>query len=147
MRPGSSVRGPSLATLLVAGLDRIFQWAPPGFVVAVPVDGGTQAVLEVGVFRAPAELVVQRRGIDRIPQVVAGAVGDMIEVIRIATHQPQNAAHHRQIVSFALCANEIRAADLTVGQYSPYRAVVVVDVDPVANIGAVAVELDRKSVV
>src|SRR4051812_43136 len=134
MRRGWPAPGPSLATLCVAGLDRVLQWAPPGFVVAVPVDGGTKAVFEVGVLWAPTEFVIQWGRVDRISQVMACAVGDVVEVVRVAAHQPQDGAHHRQIVPFSFCANQIRATDLAVGEDSPHRAVVVLDMYPVANV-------------
>ena len=59
------------------GPDRL----PPPAVGAVPLDSGAQAFVEVGVRWTPAQLVVQRRRIDRIPQVVAGAVARPPEAI------------------------------------------------------------------
>src|ERR1700737_2140553 len=72
---------------------------------------------------------------------MAGAVGDVVEAVGVTAHQPQDCPHDREVVSFSLCANEIRATNLTVGEDPPHRAVVVVDVDPVTNVRTAAVEL------
>ena len=34
--------------------DHVFDWPPPGFVVAIPLDGGAQAFSEIGVLCRPA---------------------------------------------------------------------------------------------
>src|ERR1700761_2422060 len=44
----------SLTTFLVAGLSRVLQRTPPGFVGTIPVDGFAQTLLEVGVLWGPA---------------------------------------------------------------------------------------------
>ena len=89
----------------------------------------------------PAQLVAQRRRVDRVAQVVADAVGDVVEVVGVAAHQLQDRAHHGQVVPLAVGADQIRAPDLAVGEDAPHRAVVVVDVDPVPHVGAGAIEL------
>src|SRR3954471_21521321 len=59
----SSRASTSLTALPVGVLDGVFDWPPPGLVVAIPVDGRAQAVLEFGVLRLPSELAAQRRRI------------------------------------------------------------------------------------
>ena len=57
---------------------------------AVPVDGGCQARLEVAVLGLPAELVTKLRPVDRVPQVVAGPVGDVVARVAGLPHQLQD---------------------------------------------------------
>ncbi len=45
---------------------------------------------------------LQGRRIDRVAQIMPGPVGDMVEVVGVAAHQPQQGAHHREVVALAL---------------------------------------------
>src|SRR5581483_6569685 len=80
-------RGEALAVLLLvvllvlARLDRL----PPGAVLAVPVDGRADAVVEVHL-RLPAERVQLRR-VDRVAPVVAGPVVDAAQQRPIGARQ------------------------------------------------------------
>lgn len=70
----------------VTGLGGLLGRAPPGLVGHVPVDGGLQALGKVGVRRPPAELALQLGAVDGVAAVVAGAVGDPVEVLWILSH-------------------------------------------------------------
>src|SRR5699024_4113061 len=60
--------------------------APPGLVGAVPVDGRGQPGREVPVDRLPPQLLPQPTCVDRVPPVVAGPVGHVVEVVPVAPH-------------------------------------------------------------
>src|SRR5271166_2159073 len=76
----------SLTAFRVAGLGSILQWAPPRFVVAIPLDGVAQAIFEVGMLWRPTQFVVELGRVDGIAQVVADAIGDVVEVVGVAAH-------------------------------------------------------------
>src|SRR5271165_4200874 len=84
----------SLTTFRVAGFGAVLQRTPPPFVVAVPVNGGLRTLAEVGMLWGPAQFVVQRRRVDGVSQVVADAVGDVVEIVGVATHHLQQRAQH-----------------------------------------------------
>ena len=90
-----------LALGAVPGLGGLLGRAPPGLVGHVPVDGGLQALGEVGVGRPPAELALELRGVDGVAAVVAGAVGDPVEVLGVAPHGLQDHAEHGDVVPTA----------------------------------------------
>src|SRR5208283_4987342 len=96
---------------------------------------------EVGMLWGPAQFVVQRRRVDGVSQVVADAVGDVVEIVGVATHHLQQRAQHTQVVALTFGADEVGPADLPFFEDPPHRVVVVVDVDPVADVGAAAVQL------
>src|SRR6201995_4290593 len=77
----------SLTLSFVASLGGVFEGPPPGFVVAIPLDGGAQTFGEIGMLWRPTQFIAQLRRINRIPQVVAHSVDNVIEVIGIASHQ------------------------------------------------------------
>ena len=82
-----SVRSPGwvlLALRAVARLGGLLGRAPPGLVGDVPVDRLLEALGEVGVRRPPAELALELGGVDGVAAVVAGAVGDPVEVLGVA---------------------------------------------------------------
>ena len=85
----------------VAGLGGLLGRAPPGLVGDVPVDGGLQALGEVGVRRPPAELALQLGGVDGVAAVVAGAVGDPVEALGVAPHGLEDHAQHGDVVPTA----------------------------------------------
>ena len=81
------------------------------------------------------------RRVDRIPKVVAGPVDDVIEVVGIASHQFEQGPQHREVVAFAVGADQIGPPGATAVENAADRAVVIVDVDPVPDVGAGAVQL------
>ena len=130
----------------VARLRGLLGRAPPGLVLHVPVDGGLQALGEVGVRRPPAELALQLGGVDGVAAVVAGAVGDPVEVLGVASHGRKDHAQHGDVVPLAVRADEVGLPHAAAGQDVPDGAGVVLGVDPVADVLAAAVELGAHAV-
>ena len=73
----------------------------------------------------PAQFVAQLRRIDGVPQVVADAVDNVVEVVGIAAHQLEQRAQHREVVALAVGADQIGLPGLTAVQDAPDRVVVV----------------------
>ena len=57
---------------------------------------------EVGVRRPPAQLAPELGGVDGVAAVVAGAVGDPVEVLGVAPHGLQDHAQDRDVVLLAV---------------------------------------------
>ena len=135
-----------LALCAVAGLGGLLGRAPPGLVGHVPVDGGLEPLGEVGVGRPPAQLALQLRGVDGVAAVVAGAVGDPVEVLGVAAHGLQDHAQDGDVVLLAICADEVGLPHAALGEDVPDGRGVVLGVDPVADVLAAAVELGAHAV-
>src|SRR5690606_26679617 len=143
-RPGASLARrpwPSLALRRVEGLGRVLGGRPPVLVRAVPVDGGGEPRAEVRVARRPAELCTQLRGVDRVAQVVAGAVGDMVVCPRRLPHQLEDQLDHVLVVLLAVGTDEVGVPDAAAVEDREHGGGVVVGVDPVAHVAPCAVEL------
>ena len=95
---------------------------------------------------APAELAAQLRGVDGVAAVVAGAVGHPVEVVGFLAHGSEDRPQHVDVAALAVGADEVRLAVSPAGQDLPHGRGVVVDVDPVADVAAVAVELGAHAV-
>ena len=110
-RPGGSGghnrHTPSPLPLGMPRFGRGFGGAPPGFVGQVPVDGRLQALGEVGVGGAPAELAAQLRGVDGAAAVVAGAVGHPAEVVGPLAHGSEDRPQHVDVAALAVGADEV----------------------------------------
>ena len=130
----------------VAGLGGLLGRAPPGLVGDVPVDGGLEALGEVGVGRPPAELALELRGVDGVAAVVAGAVGDPVEVLGVLPHGLEDHAQDRDVVLLAVGADEVGLPHAALGEDVPDGAGVVLGVDPVADVLALPVELGAHAV-
>ena len=130
----------------VAGLGGLLGRAPPGLVGDVPVDGGLQALGEVGVRRPPAQLALELGGVDGVAAVVAGAVGDPVEVLGVASHGLQDHAQHGDVVLLAVGSDEVGLPHPSLGEDVPDGGAVVLGVDPVAHVLAAAVELGADAV-
>lgn len=115
--------------------------APPGPVVAVPGYGLGQAGGEVGARGLPAELAAELGRVDRVAAVVAGAVAHPVEVVLGAAEGPEDLAQHGDVVQLAVGADQVGLADAAAGEDAPHGGAVVLGVDPVADVPAVAVEL------
>ena len=135
-----------LALRAVAGLGGLLGRAPPGLVGDVPVDRGLQPLGEVGVGRPPAELALELRAVDGVAAVVAGAVGDPVEVLGVLAHRLQDHAQDRDVVLLAIGSDEVGLPHLTLGEDVPDGRGVVLGVDPVADVLALAVELGADAV-
>ena len=130
-----------LALLLVPGFGGGLGRLPPGAVVRVPVDGLFQAGLEVRVRGRPTQLGPQFRGIDRVSTVVARTVLHPVERVLALSHHLQNHAKHGDVVPLAVRADQVGLADPSLGQDRPHAAGMVLGVDPVAYVLALAVQL------
>lgn len=130
----------------VPGLGGLLGRAPPGLALDVPVDGGLQALGEVGVRRPPAELALELRAVDGVAAVVAGAVGDPVEVLGVAPHGRKDHAQDRDVVLLAVGADEVGLPHAALGEDVPDGRGVVLGVDPVADVLALPVELGADAV-
>ena len=147
MRCQPSISPPLLlAPCTVAGLSALLGRAPPGLVGHVPVDGGPQALGEVGVGRPPAELALELGRVDGVAAVVAWAVGDPVEVLGVAAHGLEDHAQDRDVVLLPVGADEVGLPHAALGEDVPDGAGVVLGVDPVADVLAAAVELGADAV-
>ena len=132
---------PSLTLLLVTRLGRGLGRLPPRAVLRVPFDRLLQARFEVGVPRRPAELGAQFGRVDRVTAVVARTVLDPIERVFRLTHHLQDHAQHGDVVPLAVGADQVRLADTALGENRPHARAVVLGMDPVAHVLALAVQL------
>ena len=130
----------------VARLGGLLGRAPPGLVGDVPVDRLLEPLGEVGVGRPPAQLALELRGVDGVAAVVAGAVGDPVEVLGVAAHGREDHAQDRDVVLLAVGADEVGLPRAALGEDVPDGRGVVLGVDPVADVLAAAVELGADAV-
>ena len=130
-----------LALLLVPGFGGGLGGLPPLAVVRVPVDGGLQTGLEVRVRGRPAQFGPQFRGIDRVTAVVARTVLHPVERVLALSHHLQDHSKHGDVVPLAVRADQVGLADPALGQDRPHAAGMVLGVDPVAYVLALAVQL------
>ena len=130
----------------VACLGGLLGGAPPGLVLHVPVDRLLEPLGEVGVGRPPAQLALQLRGVDGVAAVVAGAVGDPVEVLGVLSHRLQDHAQDRDVVPLAVGADEVGLPHAALREDVPDGRGVVLGVDPVADVLAAAVELGAHAV-
>ena len=137
---------PLLPLRAVAGLGGLLGRAPPGLVGHVPVDGGPEALGEVGVGRPPAQLALELRAVDGVAAVVAGAVGDPVEVLGVAAHGREDHAQHGDVVLLAVGSDEVGLPHAALREDVPDGRAVVLGVDPVADVLAAAVELGADAV-
>ena len=131
----------SLALALVALLGRGLRGLPPRAVLRIPFDRLPQPGLEVRVPRRPAQFGAQPGRVDRVPTVMARTIPHPIERILRLPHHPQNHAKHGDVILFAVRADQIRLADTALGQDCPHARAVVLGMDPVAHVQALAVQL------
>ena len=135
-----------LALRPVSGLGGLLGRAPPGLVGDVPVDRLLESLGEVGVGRPPAQLALELGGVDGVAAVVAGAVGDPVEVLGVASHGRKDHAQHGDVVPLPVGADEVGLPHAALGEDVPDGAGVVLGVDPVADVLAAAVELGADAV-
>ena len=96
--------------------------------------------------RPPAELALELGGVDGVAAVVAGAVGDPVEVLGVAAHRLEDHAQDRDVVLLAVGADEVGLPHAALGEDVPDGRGVVLGVDPVAHVLAAAVELGADAV-
>ena len=146
----NSISAMSLPFLLalgpVPGLGGLLGRAPPGLVGHVPVDRLPQPLGEVGVGRPPAELALELGGVDGVAAVVAGAVGDPVEVLGVLSHRLEDHAQDGDVVLLSVCSDEVGLPHAALGKDVPHGRAVVLGVDPVADVLAAPVELGAHAV-
>ena len=139
-----------MSSLLALGgvprLGRRLCGAPPSLVLAVPPDGLGEALGEVRVGRLPAQLAAELGGVDRVAAVVAGAVAHPVEVVLVTAERLEDLAKDGDVVLLAIGTDQVGLADAATGQDGPDGRAVVLGVDPVAHVQAVAVELRAHAV-
>lgn len=96
--------------------------------------------------RTPAELALQLGAVDGVAAVVAGAVGDPVEVLGVAAHRLQDHAQHGDVVLLPVGSDEVGLPRAALREDVPDGARVVLGVDPVADVLAAAVELGADAV-
>ena len=96
--------------------------------------------------RPPAELALELGAVDGVAAVVAGAVGDPVEVLGVAAHRLKDHAQHGDVVPLAVGADEVGLPHAAAGQDVPDGRGVVLGVDPVADVLALSVELGADAV-
>ena len=96
--------------------------------------------------RPPAELALELGAVDGVAAVVAGAVGDPVEVLGVAPHGREDHAQDRDVVLLAVGADEVGLPRAALGEDVPDGAGVVLGVDPVADVLALPVELGADAV-
>ena len=109
--------------------------------VSVPIDGVLEAGLEVGKFRLPTKLGPELGGVDRVAQVVARPVLDLVVGIGRLAHHFEDQLEDVLVVLFAVGPDQVGLTDLALGQDRPNGARVVVGVNPVADVLTGPVEL------
>ena len=96
--------------------------------------------------RPPVELALELRAVDGVAAVVAGAVGDPVEVLGVAPHGLEDHAQDGDVVPLAVGADEVGLPRAAAGEDVPDGAGVVLGVDPVADVLAPPVELGADTV-
>ena len=101
----SASRGPSRSSRTRP--PRRLAAAPPGLVLAVPVDRRGQSAREIGVARSPPEFGAQLRRIDGVSPVVPGSVGDEHERVARLAEQFQDGLDDRSVGRLAVGADQM----------------------------------------
>src|SRR5690606_17938627 len=133
----------------LAVIDTVAQRAPPPLVLNVPAHRLLDAGVEV-FLRAPAELGLELGSIDCIARVMARAVSDELNqpVVRspLWLHLVEDladAAHHVDVAALVAAPDIVLLADPAARADQVQCPRVVIDVEPVADVGAGAVDRQR----
>ena len=143
-RTGAVVRREPVA--IGAGLHPL----DPAGMVEIPAHGLAQAALE-RLLGPPAELALDLARVDRVASVVAGPVGHVLDqaevrALGIGPHLVEQGADGLDDLDVRLlvpAADVVGLADPAARQHLADRGAVVLDVEPVAHLHAVAVDRQR----
>ena len=91
--------------------------------------------------RRPAQFGAQPGRVDRVAAVVARTVPDPVERVFRLSHHLQDHAQYGDVIPLAVRADQVRLADTTLRENRPHARAVVLGVDPVAHVLALAVQL------
>lgn len=69
--------------------------------------------------RPPAQLALELGGVDGAAAVVAGAVGDPVEVLGVAAHRLQDHAQDGDVVPLAVRSDEVGLPHAALGEDVP----------------------------
>ena len=111
---------------------------PPVAVLEVPLDRLLDAVLELRL-RLPAELRVDLRRVDGVTAVMALAVGDVLDEAFGLAELFEDSLDDVDVGTLIVAADVVDLADAALLQDQVNRMAVVLDVEPVADVLAIAV--------
>lgn len=112
---------------------------PPVAVLEVPLDGLLDAVLELRL-RLPAEFRVYLRRVDGVAAVMALTVGDVLDEIFRLAELLENGLDNIDVGALIVAADVVDLADAALLQDQVDGVAVILDVEPVADVLAVAVD-------
>ncbi len=135
LQDGALVVHALVVSLVVAADDA----HPPVTVLEVPLDGLLDAVLELRL-RLPAELCVDLRRVDGVAAVVALAVSDMLDEVFGLAELLEDGLDDVDVGALIVAADVVNLADAALLQDEVDGAAVILDIEPVADVLAVAVD-------
>ena len=125
-----------LIIMLIVTIDDML---PPSLMLEVPLDGLLDAVLEFRL-RLPAELRVDLRRVDGVAAVVALAVSDVLDEVFGVAELLEDGLDDVDVGALIVAADVVDLADAALLQDQVDGMAVVLDVEPVADVLAVAVD-------
>lgn len=96
--------------------------------------------------RPPAELALELGAVDGVAAVVAGAVGDPVEVLGVAAHGLEDHTQYGDVVLLAVSSDEVGLPYLALREDVPDGRGMVLGVDPIADVLALSIELGADAV-
>src|SRR5947209_8648777 len=114
----------------------------PRCIFAIPTDSGGEAVRELPP-GFPAELLRHFRTVDGVTEVVAGTVSYELDESLGLAEERQDHSGNIDVTHFRAAADVVDLAVVTLVKDDIERATVIVDVDPVADVLALAVHRQR----
>ena len=109
--------------------------------LSVPVDCVLKTGFKVSKLRLPAEFGPQLRRVDRVAQVVAWPVLNLVVGVGWLAHHLQDQFQDVLVVLFTVSPDQVGFTDLPLGQDLPNRPRVVIGMNPVTDILPRSVEL------
>ena len=130
---------PAVHIFIVVLIVTIDDMPPPALVFKIPLDGLLDAVLELRL-RLPAELRVDLRRVDGVAAVVALAVGDVLDEVFGLAELLEDGLDDVDVGALIVAADVVDLADAALLQDEVDGAAVILDIEPVADVLAVAVD-------
>lgn len=120
--------------------------SPPCLIGHVPINSFPQALSKIDMRRFPTKLALQLSTVDGIATIMAGAVGDPVEILGVAPHGLKNHTQNGDVVALAVGTNKIGLPHPALGKNIPHGAGMILGMNPVANVLALAIELRTNTV-